>query len=86
MTDCKHEYTTIVVRGNARAHLGEAVCGMPIVVLAAGDYTLKLEQLQKENAELKDRIERAENCLVCAAIAPLDEVVQSTMDILTEGE
>lgn len=40
--------------------------------------------LHAENERLKDIIVRAENCLVCVAIADVKEVVRNTMDILKE--
>ena len=33
-------------------------------------------------AERDDRIHRAVNCLVCAAISPMDEIIENTMNIL----
>lgn len=38
--------------------------------------------LAQEVEELRQKIEEAKNCLVCAAIAPALEVVENTLEIL----
>jgi len=40
--------------------------------------------LAQEVAELRQKIEEAKNCLVCAAIAPAIEVVENTLEILNK--
>lgn len=49
----------------------------------AGTY---VEWLEKENAKLSDKLERAQNCLVAATIADPGEVIETTLEILQEGE
>ena len=48
----------------------------------AGGYVGWLEE---ETEKLRDRLERAENCLVTAAIADSAEVIENTLGILQEG-
>ena len=42
--------------------------------------------LEKETEKLRDRLQRAENCLVTAAIADPAEVIENTLGILQESE
>lgn len=48
--------------------------------------TKELNELREENNTLKDKIEKAKNCLVCACIADPGEVCKNTLMILENDD